>query len=221
MKKYIVLFVVFVLIFSFTSSAKAYTVNDLFKQVTALQGQVKSLQARLSANVLNAVKDAKMVVPTTNEKFLTLDKSQVGIKTTSPVSIAGSSTSAIVATTTNNSSENSSNVQLPSTKVYRALISQSLTNDPTVDTIFENTTGGKITFARLSSGRYYVISSNSAFVYGKVLAIMGNTVLPTFNTISETGANNSLIIATTTRNSNTSEDDNCLAKTPIEIIIYP
>ena len=55
MKKLIVLFVISMMLFGF-NSAKAYTVNDLYRQLETLKTQVDSLKADLSALVLNAVK---------------------------------------------------------------------------------------------------------------------------------------------------------------------
>ena len=61
MKKIIVLFVVCAMFIAFTPSANAYTTNDLYAQLKALETQVKSLESSLSAAVISAT---KVIVPT-------------------------------------------------------------------------------------------------------------------------------------------------------------
>ena len=61
MKKIIVLFVVSAMFIAFIPSANAYTTNDLYAQLKALETQIKSLESSLSAAVIGAT---KIVVPT-------------------------------------------------------------------------------------------------------------------------------------------------------------
>ncbi len=49
-------------------------------------------------------------------------------------------------------------------KIYKAIISQSGTNDPTVDHVFTNTIGVNPTFEYVNVGNYNIIFSNNPFV---------------------------------------------------------
>lgn len=55
MKKYIGIFVLLLMFFVLTPTAKAYTLDDLMAQITSLQQQVSDIQSQLSATALKAV----------------------------------------------------------------------------------------------------------------------------------------------------------------------
>lgn len=124
---------------------------------------------------------------------------------------------AAISATSNNISTLPSSV-----KVYRALISQTGTNNPTVDAVLENTTGGNITYHRIAGGgRYYLSINNNAFTIGKTFATIGSPAMPCNAYISE-GMTAALVIGTM-RNDNvaSTQNDTCLSRTPVEVLIYP
>jgi len=102
-------------------------------------------------------------------------------------------------------------------KVYRALISQSGTNAPTIDQVLLDEIGGVVTTARDDVGSYIITNSLSVFTEGRTAVSMrGCTqsfMVMTGNWDSET----EVVLFTS---SLTGEEDNVFDGTILEIVVY-
>jgi hypothetical protein len=95
-------------------------------------------------------------------------------------------------------------------KSYVAIVSQSGTNAPTIDTLLENTLGDTITFTYANEGEYYINSANNKFTSNKTVimvtpgrrqlsnvtlgtTIVGNSLLVLYSHVASGTLTNSLI----------------------------
>jgi hypothetical protein len=95
-------------------------------------------------------------------------------------------------------------------KSYVAIVSQSGTNAPTIDTLLENTLGDTITFTYANAGEYYINSANNKFTSNKTVimvtpgrrqlsnvtlgtTIVGNSLLVLYSHVASGTLTNSLI----------------------------
>jgi len=111
-------------------------------------------------------------------------------------------------------------------KVYRALLSQTGTDDP-VATVLENSLGGTVVWTRDMAGVYFGTLSN-AFTADKTFAFVGSvkpdsTTALIFTSISRADASG-VVVDVRRANIDTptlAGSDDWLAGTPVEILVYP
>lgn len=112
------------------------------------------------------------------------------------------------------------NTRLPKTprvKVYAALLTQSLTNAPVEQILFNNV--GQINWSYLGVGIYRG-SLDGAFPEGKVSIICGNNGLAILNAGVVSASSPNEIFLETFTTATDEHADNLLFNTPIEIKIY-
>lgn len=107
-------------------------------------------------------------------------------------------------------------------KRYTAKITQTSTNNPAALIVYENTTGGNITFIRYGEGQYYVKSSNNAFTVGKTVFNLINGMTPVHSVTGEYGDPGFLVFNSRRNDNITSDgDDGQLVNAIVDITIYP
>jgi len=107
-------------------------------------------------------------------------------------------------------------------KVYRALLTQASTDDPTAK-VLENTLGGTVVLARSGAGTY-TLTLEGAFTADKTFAIIGNLdgavgSVAEMAKIERTSAD--VLTITTADVQGTSLADALMTDTPVEILVYP
>ena len=105
----------------------------------------------------------------------------------------------------------------PTTKIYRAIVSQSGTAAPTA-TVLENTLGGTVVWSRASAGIYRAIL-NGAFLEAKTF-LPQHVVSPGAGIQVSRSSDDEIDVASYSDAGTTLADDRLLSQ-PIEFIVYP
>lgn len=139
---------------------------------------------------------------------------------TAPTATAGTNTTQLATTAF---------VQAEKKLVFRGLISQSGTSDPTL-IVLENNTGLTMAVSRTGTGQYLIQPTVGSFDYSKTYYHLENNIDNDSNSIVLRMRQNDALGATTgglkinttsTSSGITTYFDSQLVKTPIEIIVYP